>query len=372
MPHNKEQHFVPFSYLKNFSSNKKTIHLHNLSNQRTIFNAKLKTQCRREYLYGKEDLSIEKGLGLIEGAAANAFRNISSPPRTPTPGNIEFAHLITFAIFQHHRTIYAARALNEMFSNTAKKTLSYDPRFSGGILENVDIGLTNPAILATQSASRSLHFGLDLSCKLLLAKEGCEFITSDNPAIFYNQALEISNYQGLGLACKGLQIFLPISPERLLLFYDSKIYKVGLNNLDPVQITEQSDMDQINSLILANADENIYFLTSDKINLKVIGRGIRHKLINNSTIETHQTFRDGEAYSDLLISKRIRPRTGLKLNFVREHKTANLLRATADNNFITTVELCRDPDLVVWDQLYEKSLEKGNTQNFFEFIASQG
>ncbi|MHC5129072.1 hypothetical protein ACYST8_23815, partial [Pseudomonas inefficax] len=31
MADNKEQHFVPFSYLKNFSENKKSIHLYNLS-----------------------------------------------------------------------------------------------------------------------------------------------------------------------------------------------------------------------------------------------------------------------------------------------------------------------------------------------------
>ncbi len=371
MADNKEQHFVPFSYLKLFSENKKSIHLYNIAAKRTIFRAKLKTQCRREYLYGKEDLSIEKGLCLIEGAAARALRAISTPPKTPTPGEIEFAHLIMFAIFQHHRTIYAARALNEMVSNMAKKTLSYDPRFTQEFLDCVDIGLTNPAILATQSASRSLHFGMDLSCKLLLAKEGCEFVTSDNPAVFYNQALETSNYQGLGLACKGLQIFLPIAPGLLLLFYDSKIYKVGSKSLAPIKITEQRDMDQINTLILANADENIYFMTSDKVNLKAISRGARYRISQNSILETHSAFVGGDIYSDLIISKRLRPKTGLLLSFIKEHAAALSLREVANDALVSNLELCRDPDLVGWDQRYGKSLSEGNTQNFFEFMASQ-
>lgn len=371
MADNKEQHFVPFSYLKNFSENKKSIHLYNLSKNSIIFNAKLKTQCRREYFYGKEDLSIEKALCLIEGAAAKVFRDIGNPLRSPTPNSIEFGHAITFAIFQHNRTMYAARALNEMVSNMAKKTLSYDSRFSEDFLDCVEIGLHKPAVMAIISASRSLHFGMDLSCKLLIAKEGSEFITSDNPAVFYNQALESCNHQGLGLASKGLQILLPVSPSRLLLFYDSDIYKVGPRNEKPVFISEQSDMDQINTLILANADINIYFLTSDKVNLKSIIRGKRHRIGQTSTLQTHSMLRNSDTYSDLLVSQKVRPRSGFSLSFIKELTPAKALRFIAESSVINRQDLCRDPELILWDQRYEKSLAEGNTQNFFEFMAAQ-
>ncbi|MNO89607.1 hypothetical protein D3C76_810960 [compost metagenome] len=267
--------------------------------------------------------------------------------------------------------MYAARALNEMVGNMAKKALSYDSRFSEDVLDSVEIGLHRPAAMAAISASRSLHFGMDLSCKLLIAKEGSEFITSDNPAVFYNQALEDCTYQGLGLASKGLQILLPISPSRLLLFYDSKVYKVGSKSDRAVAISEQSDMDQINTLILANADINIYFLTSNKINLKSIVRGKRHRIDQKSTIETHTTRRNNDTYSDLLVTRKVRPRSGLSLSFIKEHKAADALRSIATESITNRLDLCRDPELIIWDQRYEKSLAEGNKQNFFEFIASQ-
>ncbi|MBD8091749.1 DUF4238 domain-containing protein [Pseudomonas fluorescens] len=371
MPANKKHHYVPRVYLKNFSINDKTINLYNLSRDIVIREGKLKSQCYRDYLYGVED-GMEKALGLIEGQAAKLFRDIRRELKPPQPGSVAFGSFLTFVFFQRNRTLYAARALNEMFVGMAQKIISYRPDIPKDIFEKVSIEVIEPAVHALVAANQSLHFAMDLSCKLLLAKKGSEFITSDNPVVFYNQALEAcQTHNGLGIASKGLQIFFPISPEISILFYDASIYKVGGRREQSVQVTEQHDMDQINILTLANAEENIYFLTSDRINLGKIKTGGKFRITNTCELHTFPGKRTEHENSDLLIHQGIRPKTGLRLSFLKELKTSEVLRNLCNSGHIRHPGLLRDPILVTWDNRWQKSVEAGNKQNFFEYIASQ-
>jgi hypothetical protein len=77
MPANKRQHFVPQFYLRNFSSDasRKTIHIFNISREISIFGANLRSQCYKDYFYGRL-ADFEKGLGLLESATSAILRNI--------------------------------------------------------------------------------------------------------------------------------------------------------------------------------------------------------------------------------------------------------------------------------------------------------
>ena len=371
MPANKKHHYVPRVYLKNFSTNEKTINLFNLSREIVIREGKLKSQCYRDYLYGVED-GLEKALGLIEGQAAKLFREIRRELKPPKPESTDYGNLLIFVIFQRNRTLYAANAINEMFVAMAQKIISYSPDFQEDIFDKITININDPAIHALRAANQSLHFAMDLSCKLLLAKKGAEFITSDNPVAFYNQALETCHlHNGLGTASKGLQIFFPISPEVAILFYDASIYKIGGRHEQTIQITEQCDMDQINTLTFANAEENIYFLTSDRINLKEIKRGKKFRIEKTGELHTLPQARNEHEHSDILIHRGIRPKTGFRLSFLKELASADELRYICNSGHIRHPGLLRDPVLVTWDKRWRESVEAGSQQNFFEYMASQ-
>jgi hypothetical protein len=371
MPNNKKHHYVPRMYLKNFSSNGKTINLFNFNQEIMIFGGALKSQCYKDYLYGVED-SLEKALAMIEGEAAKLLREMRKTLKPPIPGSVEHGTFLTFVIFQRNRTLYAARAVNEMLVSMAQKIILYNPTIPKDIFEKISIEVNDPAIHALRAANSSLHFAMDLSPKLLLAKKGTEFITSDNPVIFYNQALEqCDNHHGLGTASKGLQVFFPISPEIAILFYDSSIYKVGGKRDLAIQITEQRDMAQINTLILANAEENIYFLTSDRINFREIKHGSKFRVEHTSKLNILPEKRNEHEQSDLLIHQGIRPKTGLRLSFIKELAPAEQLRSLCYKGYIRHSGMLRDPELVMWDKRWQESVEAGNKQNFFEFIASQ-
>lgn len=71
MPDNKDQHFNPQFYLRNFSAdeNGRSIHLYNIARAKCIFGASIAGQCSRPYFYGK-DGRVESGLAMLEDAAA--------------------------------------------------------------------------------------------------------------------------------------------------------------------------------------------------------------------------------------------------------------------------------------------------------------
>lgn len=67
-----------------------------------------------------------------------------------------------------------------------------------------------------------------------------------------------------GVASKGLQIFVPLDPEKMVLLYDSDVYSVGTTNKKAVvEITTPTDIYGLNTLQMCSADENIYFRNKD-------------------------------------------------------------------------------------------------------------
>ena len=68
MPSNKNQHFVPQLLLRNFSSDsgksKNSINTYIIKNKKFIENVSIKSQCSKNYFYGK-NLIIEKKITSI-------------------------------------------------------------------------------------------------------------------------------------------------------------------------------------------------------------------------------------------------------------------------------------------------------------------
>jgi hypothetical protein len=123
MPQNKRHHYVPRFYLKRFTTDERFINLYNIKSARKISNGKLKHQCYRDYLYGK-DGPIEKALSDIEGEVSDLLKKIDDYVSPPRAGTMEQFTLLVHLLVQHGRTIYAAETINEMFDKATKETFS--------------------------------------------------------------------------------------------------------------------------------------------------------------------------------------------------------------------------------------------------------
>lgn len=110
MPAHKNQHFVPRCALKPFTFNGKGkgINVFNISSKRAIQNAPVKGQCARDYLYAKEDLTIEKGLITLEGHYARIVVILSAGG---VLGHEDIDLLKTLMLIQMRRTELAVERI---------------------------------------------------------------------------------------------------------------------------------------------------------------------------------------------------------------------------------------------------------------------
>jgi len=369
MPANKKHHYVPKFYLKNFSQNNLSINIFNITHNKTISQANLKNQCYKDYLYGKDD-KVEKALGGIEGVAARIFRSIIKEKIPPRPFTIEHMRLMLFVLIQHSRTTYAVDALNEMTDKFAKKLLSANKSLNQSDIEKLKVSITEAGAFSVATATSGLHLILDLKCKILIAKEGTEFITSDNPAVLYNQLFEKLPYMSaIGLACKGLQIFLPISPSILLYYYDSECYKTGNRRSNTTHITEQHDMDSLNLLQFVNASENIYFSDAQKSRISTLKSAITLRPTNKTKISTHPNWETSTHRSELWISSKQSNKTNMSLACIKILEKALSLIKNLSKQTSHPALIVRSPALMQLDNEYRKHLKDSKKHvSFFEFL----
>ena len=84
----------------------------------------------------------------------------------------------------------------------------------------------------------------------------------------------------MGLSVKGLQIFYPLSPDKLTILYDKDVYRVGSDKKVVIDITNERDVYNLNALQGCSCYENIYFM-SDNQNLGKLHKKIEPYLRKN-------------------------------------------------------------------------------------------
>jgi Protein of unknown function (DUF4238) len=107
----KNQHFVPRCALKPFSlgTEGRAINTYVVEAARPVENVPLRTQCSRDYFYGK-DLQVEKALGDLEGHYARILSDLID---RKTLGATDEDWLRLFSVIQSRRT---ERAITEIAS----------------------------------------------------------------------------------------------------------------------------------------------------------------------------------------------------------------------------------------------------------------
>jgi hypothetical protein len=262
VPANKDHHFVPQFYLRQFSRDGRSIGLFSVKTDRLVLKASIRGQCQHAYFYGK-DGKTEAAFAMMEGATAQVLRNIVQAQRPPTPWRENHVTLMFHVVSQHARTMYAADEQNE-YSDIFAKSLIRPTLPRDGItaedLDRVRVVLTNPIGEALRLIVPTFPLTMDLRCVVLVNQTKVGFITSDNPVVLYNQLLEERTYaSNTGLQSVGLQIYLPLTPTMACFFYDPHVYGVGPKNPTRLLLEGQADIDQLNALQLLNAVDNVYF-----------------------------------------------------------------------------------------------------------------
>ncbi|WP_295994054.1 DUF4238 domain-containing protein [Rugamonas sp.] len=260
MPEKKKQHFVPQFYLRNFSkdASEKCISIFNIARRKVIGSASLKDQCYEDYFYGK-DLIAENMFSVIEGQASKVISGIIDRNEVPRKLSPEHDTLLMHVLMQHARTKHMADSTEQQVGEFAKIILSKKTSVSE-YLNEVSIRLTEPTEIPISVAIKGRPLLDDLHFKILINATDVDFITSDNPVVRRNQfACGRKTFNNIGFACIGLQIFFPLSPKHIVIFYDSKIYKIGSKNSTECIIKNKSDVHRLNELQVLNADENLYF-----------------------------------------------------------------------------------------------------------------
>ena len=274
MPPKKRQHYVPRFYLKNFSIGAvgKSIGIFNIDSKKFIPNGSLKEQAYKDYFYGKDGV-IENILAIFETSASVVIRNIIQHLNCPAWISQDRLQLLIFATFLHSRTEYAADESKEQ-TEQVFDTLYPEGAGPEDMLAN-EVKDPLPPAEILKSTMLCTPMASDLDYRIIVNRTGIPFITSDNPCVYYNRFLEnrTSHGSNVGLGVKGLQIFLPISPMHLIVFFDSGVYRVGKKTQICIDTVNEYDVNGLNYLQFISSYHNLYF--NEKITSQYLLTNIR-------------------------------------------------------------------------------------------------
>ncbi|MFR8229156.1 MAG: DUF4238 domain-containing protein [Anaeromassilibacillus sp.] len=255
------QHYVPRFYMKHFANIKNVgtkkekvlISFYQFKDNKLKENIPTSSICSEDYFYD-QDGKIENTLADMEARWSKALKNTIDEDFTVD----DIESIREFAIYQisrtkamlsHNREVATTMMndiLKQQFGDIADKNVVKE------LLENEitpEFGLS--IVKETIPTIR------DLEMKVITNKTDMRFITSDMPIIIINP-LGIYN---AGLGSVGEIIFFPISPWKMVFFYDSKLF----GNL-PDRIYDKSIIEIFNQYQYVSADEQLLAKEIEDIN----------------------------------------------------------------------------------------------------------
>lgn len=358
MPSFKNQHYVPKFYLRNFSADGSSVSLFNLSSERTIHGASIKHQCSSDHFYGK-DGKTEAHLREIEGLAARLIGEVISSEHAPDLDTFE--PLLLFTLIQNGRTLYHSEAMNEMVEKFTTHALKKSEKFTAEEISIGKIKMRNASVFGIASAAQSLALCMDLQCKLVVVTSGGQLITSDNPVAMYNQFMESpSKISNTGLPSRGLQIFFPISPSHMLVFFDRDVYDVGNRKSQVIRIKSQADVDQLNILQFISSGYNVYGLQNfDFPESWKRAKGFRRAEKSSFQIIPASSHLNEQA--EYIISSKVDIKTDLNLSFMQVRKEAKEWREKFRNLKLKPPIVPRNEAVFLAHQEYSELFRKKET-----------
>lgn len=263
MEKKKRQHYVPQFYLRNFVREDNKFTIFNIKSEKIIENAPYRKQCYEDYYYGDDEVWEEK-LGAIESSAALIIAKINKQSNY-YPDVEEIKILKKSILYQRYRTIRNKDNLLNMRWDGAKTYVEMNLRKEGKYVSENTLKVLKKEfekrydrIIPQQALEITANLLDNIEdLKLLIIQYNNKthnLISSDNPVIFYNPFYK----RAVGLINAGLIILLPISPSKLIVIYDSKMYQRYKNN-KIVKLTNENEVKMLNIFQLIVAKEIVYF-----------------------------------------------------------------------------------------------------------------
>ncbi|QWV98661.1 DUF4238 domain-containing protein [Geomonas nitrogeniifigens] len=251
MASNKNQHFVPRCYLKEFTFNSenKAINVYNIDTKRCIHKAPVKSQCSRDYFYGKDE-KLESAIQLVERAYGSALHEIINRPRHLSENHIIV--LKRFLLLQYFRTEAASKRSVEMNKGLTEVAGIQGEEFSLAIKEAVQIAMI--------AYADNMYLIDDLKICLIYNKTNFPFVTSDDPVVLSNKwYLDDwrTKFASFGLTACGVLLFLPLTPKILCVAYDGDVYSISNKN-GWTTISHANDVKAFNEHQFLNCRANIF------------------------------------------------------------------------------------------------------------------
>jgi len=262
-------------------------------------------------------------LSQLEGNAGPVFQKLNENPSDKLALSVdEERTLRVFLGLQITRTTIAGERLNDSVDKLTKIAFSRKAEREGIDLSRVKIGYDQPIFPSMQNFLLYATFIEDLPIHLLVNETEFPFATSDNPVVLYNQYCEPVHKIGrIGADCRGLQIFFPISPTRMLLLYDPKIYALSGKQSAGTPI-ELSDARSLNLLTAVNADKVLLFSDWDsRVELENVVRKAA-RFSDEERVVVNEFQADDDENRFLVQVAFPTPNVNLRLSFMRIRRRA--------------------------------------------------
>ena len=253
MARNKNQHFVPKTHLRRFSSdsNGKSISIINLASDRVMFGASIRGQCAKPYFYGK-DLVLEQSMQAPEGIYDQLIRRVEKDESLSRRSR---QILLMLSLIQALRTeisiTTALKAQNELMDLAFESHPEQKP---------VYMTQEEAAFQALGALNEFFPLIADLDSCIIKNHTGINLVTSDNPSCAINKLYfnRLPNH-AFGLQSAGYCIYMPLTPKYAMFAYDSNVYQNLTDSRGFLSLRDKRDIDILNSMQVLNAMENIYF-----------------------------------------------------------------------------------------------------------------
>jgi len=340
MPAHKKQHYVPKFYFRFFSNDGK-IEAYNLKRGKS-FTTSIDNICSKNYFYSK-NTKVETSLAPLEGGQASIMKKMIETKKIPSTPQ-DYVILSSFVCLQNART-----NASKIKGDQIMKLLS-DEIVEGLLGTNADAEIKYPAMhmLMMKTALQSGPLISDLIPAILINKTQIDFIFSDNPVVFHNTYLNSAKGGGvLGLQSPGLQIFCPLNNKIALMLYDPNFYAVNIDKDYNLEIKNEKDIENLNTLQFLNCDENVFY--SDKVQENIIKE--IHKKTKNLTGKRKTTKRNFS-----LIDKNGQKREFL--HFFEERPDYDLKLSFVKMNQVSNIGMVRNPQMVIEMQKHIDNYDK--------------
>lgn len=309
MSEKKKQHYVPQSYLRLFSTDKKNIGIYAIYNNITTVGP-INDQANDKYFYSKEQaVEIENFLQEIENLGIDSLKKIINHNGYKWE-KVEYLNAYVFIIIQYARTLYAVQKFQKQAEENLLKYFYLHSNLNK-IDSHLVFKIDSPSLWALKIYGNMLSCCLDLKYKILKIDEKNiyeKFITSDNPVCIFNPFFEVCKNITIDettLGHKGIIMLITISPKHAIIIYDADIYKIG-NRQEWINITNSKDISIINKIVAVNAYKVLYYNQSETISqdLKNFICNVKSKDVSIPTIAT---FKENCSLSFMHFLSKIKP-----------------------------------------------------------------